>query len=72
MSRTYADLERHLAQVAEYHAKDPSVSPYAYVEVGKYKPYRYPVVAAAKRRGHVVECVCKNVYYVYPLKKENP
>jgi len=40
---------------------------YAYVEIGRYKPYMMATVRAAIKRGYRVECRGRSrVYYVYP------
>lgn len=58
---TIADLEKTLANL-------PAGQGYAYVEVGRYKPFMPSTVSAAKRRGYRVDCKVRGmVYYVYPM-----
>lgn len=60
---TIAQLEQHLADIgAGKHGPDVT---YAYVEVGRYKPYSVATVKAAERRGYKVERRGA-VYYIYP------
>lgn len=69
MSQTILDLEKNLQWLAENNDK-PGVPEYAYVEVGRYKPYHPSIVAAAKRRGYRVEKLSQSAYAVYPKPAE--
>lgn len=69
MSQTIRDLENTLQWLADNHGK-PGVPEYAYVEVGRYKPFHPSIVAAATRRGYRVERLGQSAYAVYPTLAE--
>lgn len=69
MSQTIRDLENTLQWLADNHGK-PGVPEYAYVEVGRYKPFHPSIVAAATRRGYRIEHLGQSCYAVYPKLAE--
>lgn len=71
MSLTIIDLEKNLQWLADNHGKG-GVPEYAYVEVGRYKPYHPSIVGAAERRGYRVERLGSSSYAVYPKLAEQP
>jgi hypothetical protein len=52
-----AQMEQMIAELAP--------KQYLYVETGMYKPWHENTVAAAHRRGYVVERRMPGVYYIY-------
>lgn len=69
MSLTINQLEQHLDWLAE-HRGMPGVPEYAYVEVGRYKPYHPSIVKSAERRGYRVEKLGQFTYAIYPTLPE--